>query len=140
MKNDNERSSFFDNDDEGEESLSEHPEASEPSEAKQTQTFPAKWPMPVDGADLLDQTHSEVNATVIMGDYASVACALWVPHTSVSSYFPRHRAFLFIPPRTAAAKPRLWTFLKSWFIDLLPQVMLHPLTQSLETEENTTDI
>src|ERR1041385_6128404 len=118
------RPSFFPPEDDDEPSFGADA-GEELQETKQSQTFPSDvepWPIPVDGADLLDEIYRVFKEHVIMGDHGYVACALWVPHTFCFKLFhttPR----LFIHSPTHACG-------KSTVLDLLEKQVHRPIASS----------
>src|SRR6266404_4154807 len=119
------RPSFFPPEDDDEPSLPAESTGEETPEATPTQAFPGDpepWPIPVEGADLLDEVYRVLKDRVILGDDAYVACALWVPHTYCFKLFdttPR----LFIHSPTHACG-------KSTVLDLLEKLVYRPLATS----------
>src|SRR6266566_2525933 len=119
------RPSFFPHEDDDEPSFGTDPIGEEAPETDQTRTFPRDmepWPIPVDGADLLDEIYRVFKEHVILGDQGYVAGALWVPHTFCFKLFhttPR----LFIHSPTHACG-------KSTVLDLLEKLVHRPLATS----------
>lgn len=116
------RPNFFPSDDDDEASdvngINGAVEDAVPTEQQQSQPFPADpqpWPMPVDGADLLDEIQQVFKDHVIMGDYGDVACALWVVHTYCYKEFS-HTPRLFANAPTHACG-------KSTVLDLLEKLV-----------------
>jgi hypothetical protein len=118
------RPNFFEPDDEPEPS-GVNEELDDTIASDQPHPFPADpqpWPLPVDGADLLDEIQWVFKDHIVMGDHGYGACTLWVPHTYCYKLFT-HTPRLFVHAPTHACG-------KSTALDLLAKLTNRPILTS----------
>jgi putative DNA primase/helicase len=80
---------------------------------------PDPWPVPVDGARLLDDIQAQIRRHIVMSDHAADTAALWVLHTYLVSQFG-------VSPRLAIVSPEKGCG-KTTLLDVLSHLVPRPL-------------